>query len=153
MHSFCRIGRICVAKSTAADRTPAAVNRRTEERMLSKFCDAWPSHWCYRQAHSPFEFLGENAILRVHRLLPRDRLAGVRGHAPHDAQQCACRHSLTVVHRFPFANRREKNVMLVLIHTVLGSFESPGGLSFDARQRTAADGQYTLGTHNVVGVL
>src|SRR5713101_5567536 len=80
--------------------------------LLNKFGSA---RHCYRrhgEGHIPREFLGHQAFLRVRRLLPGDRLSGVRGHAAGDGEQGALSHPDAVVDRLGVANGREEFVVL-----------------------------------------
>src|SRR6266699_1553032 len=86
--------------------------------LLNKFGSARHGYRWHGEGHVPGEFLGHQAFLRVHRLLPGDRLPGVRGHAASDGEQGALSHPDAVVDRLAVTNGREEFVVLGLVHVV-----------------------------------
>src|SRR6266446_10486580 len=94
--------------------------------LLNKFGSARHRYRWHGEGHVPGEFLGHQAFLRVHRLLPGDRLPGVRGHATGDGEQGALGHPDAVVDRLAVANGREELVVLGLVHIVFRAVIFPG---------------------------
>src|SRR5260370_15113596 len=94
--------------------------------LLNKFGSAGHRYRWHGEGHVPGEFLGHQAFLGVHRLLPGDRLPRVRGHAAGDGEQGALSHPDTVVDRLAVANGREEFVVLRLVHVVFRAVIFPG---------------------------
>src|SRR5216683_4998632 len=131
---------------------PRMNTNKREYAQSEDFVYAGARHGRHGKTTAPIQFFGEDALLRVHRLVPGDFLAGVGGHAAHHREQRAGGHALPVVDGFALPYCREEHVVLVLIHVVLLAFEGPRFFAGNSWQRTTADGAGALTTQNVVGV-
>src|SRR5689334_21039290 len=75
---------------------------KNSRRLIMRSCelgDSWHGHRRNRQLHVPFEMIGHEFFLGIHRLFPGHFLTGVSRHPAHERDHGALRHPMTVVHR------------------------------------------------------
>src|SRR5262245_49480329 len=67
---------------------------------------------------TPLIALRPKSFLAAEQLVPRNFLAGVGTHSPHDRQQCAVAHIPAVVDRLAVANAFYQRLVLVDVHAL-----------------------------------
>src|SRR5688572_23660351 len=101
--------RLCTQSSPEAHARKEHVN---STMLLNKSRDAWDGNRGFRWFGVPGVAFGREVFFRVHRLLPRDRLARVSRHAAHDGEQRAFGHVIAVVDHFAIADADEQFFVL-----------------------------------------
>src|SRR5688572_20575060 len=83
------------------------------------FCDAGHGDFGLWRRGVPAVTIRHKVLPGVERLVPRDSLPGIGGHAAHDGHQGALAHVTAVIDRFPGADAGEQFVVLGLLRDVL----------------------------------